>query len=181
MSGDAAGFRIVGARTIANSGFLRLDRLHVAAPDGTAVRREVVRHPGAVAVVPVVGEDVVLIRQYRAAVDALVLELPAGKLDVPGEPPETTARRELEEEIGYRPGKLEHLGSFYTGPGFTDEHMTLYLASGCTPVAMTPVGIEEQYAEVVRVPTAAVADLVASGEIRDAKTLVGLYAFLLRA
>ena len=142
--------------------------------------REAVRHPGAVAVVAVVGDDVVLIRQYRAPVDAMVLELPAGKLDVPGEDPALAAGRELEEEIGYRPGTLEPLSSFFTGPGFTDEHMTVYLATDCVAVASNPHGPEEIAAEIVRLRIDELATYIASGEITDAKTLVGLLAFLQR-
>lgn len=163
---------------MASSSFLRLDRLHVAAPDGTTFQREVVRHPGAVAVLPVVDGAVVLIRQYRAPVDAEVLELPAGKLDVPGEDPEVAAARELQEEIGYLPGRLEPLAAFYTGPGFTDEHMRVYVATGCTPTAARPHGPEERAAEIVHIPVDDLPALIAAGEVADAKTLVGLLAYL---
>ena len=94
------------------------------APDGDTFERDVVHHPGAVSVVPVVDEGtaVLLVRQYRAAVDRDLLEIPAGKRDVAGEPPELTARRELEEEVGMRAGRLEQLAEFYNSPGFCDEH-----------------------------------------------------------
>lgn len=137
-----------------------------------------VRHPGAVAVVPVVDDAVVLIRQYRAPVDTSLLELPAGKLDVPGEDPEITAARELEEEIGYRPGSLALLATFFTGPGFTDEHMRVYVATGCTPTRRHPHGPEEQAAEIVHVPVGDLPALIAAGDVADAKTLVGLLAYL---
>jgi len=90
--------------------------------------RDVVHHPGAVSIVPVLGEEVVLVRQYRAALDGLLLEIPAGKRDVPGEPPEVTAARELEEDIGYRSKDLVKLAEFYNSPGFSDEHSYVYLA-----------------------------------------------------
>ncbi len=137
-----------------------------------------VRHPGAVAVVPVVDGAVVLIRQYRAPVDAALLELPAGKLDVPGEDPEAAAARELEEEIGYRPGSLEPLATFFTGPGFTDEYMRVYVATGCIATPMHPHGPEEQAAEIVHVPVDDLPALIAAGDVADAKTLVGLLAYL---
>jgi len=133
-----------------------------------------------VCVVAVVDEAVVLIRQFRAPVDAMMLELPAGKLDIPGEPPERTAARELEEETGYRPGRLELIASFYTGPGFTDEHMRVFLATDCTPTAPHPHGPEEEAAEIVHVPIAELPALAASGEVADAKTLVGLLSLLHR-
>lgn len=173
-------FRIRGARTLHTTGFLRLEEVEVETPNGQMVRRQVVRHPGAVAMVAVVDDAVVLIRQYRAPVDEYVLELPAGKLDIAGEDPAVAAKRELEEEVGLRPNRIEELATFYTGPGFTDEHMTVFLATECAAVALEPHGAEEEYAEIVRVPVAELPHLLASSELRDAKTIAGLYAFLAR-
>lgn len=175
---DIPAFRIVGVRSLYETGFLHLERLDVEAPDGRRVSREVVRHPGAVAVVPVDGDDVVLIRQYRAPVDETLLELPAGKLDVAGEDPAEAAIRELEEEVGLRPGRLDVLSTFYTGPGFTDEHMTVYLARDCRPVPVTPHGVEEEHAEIVRIPIVDLPGMIADDRLSDAKTLVGLLALL---
>jgi ADP-ribose pyrophosphatase len=138
-----------------------------------------VGHPGAVAIVPVVDEHVVLIRQYRSAVDGPLLEIPAGKIDVPGEAPEKTARRELQEEVGFDAGSLRHLASIYTTPGFSDEVIHLYVASDLRRVAAVPHGAEEEAAQIVRVPIAKLRGLMTSGEICDAKTLVGLGMFLL--
>jgi len=121
---------------------------------------------------------VVLIRQYRAPVDQMMLELPAGKLDVPGEDPAAAAARELEEEIGYRPGSLEVLATFYTGPGFTDEHMTVYLASNCAEAPSRPHGPEEEAAEIVRVPVVDLPGMIARDEFADAKTLAGLLVYM---
>lgn len=163
---------------LAQTHFLRLDRLHVLAPTGAAVRREAVRHPGAVAMVPVVGDAIVLLRQYRAPVDAEMLELPAGKLDVDGEDPAAAAERELAEEVGLVPGRLELVAEFYTGPGFTDERMHVFVATDCRPVARSPHGPEEEAAEVVLVPLDDVPEMIAEGRIEDAKTLVGLLALL---
>jgi ADP-ribose pyrophosphatase len=152
-----------------------LDELDVVPPTGEPVTRIVVRHPGAVAVVPISGDRLMLIRQYRAAVDEELLEIPAGKLDVAGEPPLETARRELEEEMGFRAGRVEPLGSFYTTPGFSDELMYLYAAYDLDPGAASPVGPEEEAAEIVAVPLTEVPGLIANGEIRDAKTLIALW------
>ncbi len=179
--GEAHPFRIVGHRTVAVTGFLALDRLHVAGPGGRGVVRDTVRHPGAIAVIPMVGDDVVLIRQYRAPVDATVLEIPAGKLDQGiHESLEEAVHRELAEEVGLATAHLEELASFYTAPGFTDERITVFLALDCTPVDFAPDGPEEEAAEIVRVPLADVEALLDSGAVVDAKSLVGLGALLRR-
>ena len=143
-------------------------------PDGNQFERDVVHHPGAVVVVPVVDGDVILVRQYRAAIDAILLELPAGKRDVTDEPVEVTASRELEEEVGMRAGSLEKLAEFYNSPGFCDEHSYLFLATDLTPCATSFQGHEEQHMTVERVPLDRVPDLVSSGELVDAKSIIGL-------
>ena len=149
------------------------------APDGTEFSRDVVHHPGAVSVVPVLDEGgapvVVLVRQYRAAVDRDLLEVPAGKRDVAGEAPEVTAARELEEEIGYRAGRLEKLAEFYNSPGFCDEHSHVYLGLDLAPTETSFHGIEEHHMTLERVPLADVPALVAAGQITDAKTIIGLF------
>jgi ADP-ribose pyrophosphatase len=176
----ADGFEIIAERTVASAGFLEIHALDMRAPDGSVTERIAVRHPGAVGVVALDEGDVILIRQYRAAIGRALLEIPAGKLDVAGEPPIATARRELEEEIGMRPAVVEPILGFYTTPGFTNEHIELFLASDLTPVPHTPHGPEETAAEIVRVPLAGLAGLLASGEVLDVKTLVGLQWLLLR-
>lgn len=178
MAGSS--FEIVAIDRLLETGFLRIEGLDVRAPDGSIVRREVVRHPGAVAIVAVVQDAVILIRQYRAPVDAHVLELPAGKLDRPGENPGPAAERELVEEVGYRPGRLEQIASFWTGPGFTDERIIVFLATECEAVGATPHGPEEEDAEVLHVPVRALPAMLAAGEVEDAKTIVGLEALLRR-
>lgn len=145
------------------------------APDGASFERQVVHHPGAVVVVPLLDRDtVVLVRQFRAAIDGELLELPAGKRDVEGEPTETTASRELAEEIGYRPGRLHLLARFYNSPGFSDELSHLYLAEDLQPVGRSAAGIEEGHMSVHEVGLADVPRLIATGEIIDAKTIIGL-------
>ena len=170
----APGFRVVGTTPVSRAGFLSLETRHVVAPDGSTFDRHVVRHPGAVVVVPLDGDEAVLVRQFRAAVGSEVLELPAGKRDVPGEPPEVTAARELEEEIGCRAAAIEPLCEFYNSPGFTDEHTFVFLASGLTETGRAAVTHEEAEIEIVRVPLAAVDDLIADGTLADAKTIIGL-------
>ena len=150
-------------------------RASFSGPDGDTFEREIVHHPGAVSMVPLVEEGtVLLVRQFRAAVGSELLELPAGKRDVSGESPEATAERELEEEIGLRPGRLERLAHFYNSPGFSDEHSIVFLASELTPGRLDRQGVEERQMTVVRVGLAEVPELIASGAICDAKTIIGL-------
>jgi 8-oxo-dGTP pyrophosphatase MutT (NUDIX family) len=144
-------------------------------PDGDEVEREIVHHPGAVSVVPVLDDDhVVLVRQYRAALERELLEIPAGKRDVDGEPVETTANRELGEEVGLHAGALIKLVEFFNSAGFSDEHSTVFLGTQLEPVPMDLQGPEERYMTVERVPLDQVRSLIARGEITDAKTIIGL-------
>lgn len=144
-------------------------------PTGERFSREVVHHPGAVVVVPLAADgQVVLVRQFRAAVNAELLEIPAGKRDVDGEDPAETARRELMEEVGLEPGRLDLLARFYNSPGFSDEFSWCYLARELKEVGTDLQGIEERHMTVERVPLATVGDLIREGEIVDAKTIIGL-------
>jgi 8-oxo-dGTP pyrophosphatase MutT (NUDIX family) len=146
-----------------------------AGPDGDPFERDVVHHPGAVSAVPLLADGtVVLIRQYRAALDEDLLEIPAGKRDVAGEEPGVTAARELEEEIGMRPGRLELLAEFYNSPGFSDEHSYVFLAEDLVETATDLQGIEEEHLVVERVPLADIPAMIADGRLRDAKTIIGL-------
>ncbi|MDQ3978099.1 MAG: NUDIX hydrolase [Actinomycetota bacterium] len=144
-------------------------------PDGT-FERDVVHHPGAVDVVPVLDDDktVILVRQYRAAVDKELLEIPAGKRDVHGEPVEETARRELEEEIGMRAGRLDLLCRFYNSPGFSDEESYIFLARDLEECESSLQGVEEQHMTVERVSLDDVPALIAAGQLTDAKSVIGL-------
>jgi 8-oxo-dGTP pyrophosphatase MutT (NUDIX family) len=170
------GFRLLGEEIVHEGPVVRVARVTVAGPDRSTYEREVVHHPGAVAVVPVLddGTTVILVRQYRSALDDLVLELPAGKCDVAGEAAELTASRELEEEIGCRAGHLEQLCVIHNSPGFSDERVTIFLASRLEQGRATPHGIEEEHMVVEHVSLADVDTLVESGRITDAKTVVGL-------
>ncbi len=125
-------------------------------------------------VVPVVDGDVILVRQYRAAIDRELLEVPAGKRDVSDEPVELTAHRELEEEVGMRAGSMVKLAEFYNSPGFCDEHSFLFLATDLTPCATDFQGHEEQHMTIERVPLDSLADLVASGDLTDGKSIIAL-------
>lgn len=147
-----------------------------SAPDGSTFERDIVRHPGAVGVVPVIDEGtaVLLVRQYRAPFEMEVLEIPAGLRDVAGEPPDLTARRELEEEVGMRAGRLERLCEFWNAAGGSDEVTHVFMALDLDPCARSPQSVEEEYMRVERVSLDDVPSMIASGSLTDAKTIIGL-------
>lgn len=170
-----AGFHKLGERTIHRGHVIAVAAAEFEAPDGVRFERDIVHHPGAVAVVALHADSTVtMVRQFRAPLDGVLLELPAGKRDVAGEAPEITARRELEEEVGLRAGRLELLATFHNSPGFSDELALVYLASELTEVAPSRDGIEEQSMTVERVALGDVPGLIASAELRDAKSIIGL-------
>ena len=150
----------------------------VTLPNGLTVDLEVVRHPGAAAVVPLKEDGrVILIRQFRHAAGGFIYEIPAGKLH-PGEDPTVCAARELEEEVGYRVGKLELLSSIFTAPGFTDEVIHIYKATELT-VGRQQLDRDEVL-EVIEMPLSEAMSMIETGTIRDAKSIVGLQAVYLR-
>jgi len=168
-------FRIVGERVVYESRMLRVAVATVQGPEGPTFERDIVHHPGWVAVVPVdEAGQVTLVRQYRAAVGRWLLEVPAGLRDIDGEPPEETARRELAEEAGLACTGLELLTEVVNTPGCSDEGGLVFLATGLCEVPLDRQGAEEQHMDVLQVALAEVPDLIATGEITDAKTLVGL-------
>jgi 8-oxo-dGTP pyrophosphatase MutT (NUDIX family) len=176
-----AGFRLIDERPLATGAVIELKVGTFESPDGTRFERDVIRHPGAVTVVPLTDDDhVLLVRQYRAAVDAEMLEIPAGKRDVPGEATEVTAARELEEEVGRKAGRIELLGRFYNSPGFCDELSWSYLARDLSEVGNDLQGVEEQYLTVESVALDDVDAMIADGAIVDAKTIIGLTLALRR-
>jgi ADP-ribose pyrophosphatase len=168
-------FRVLSSSTLCDAGFLQLTRKRVAGPGGEEFDRHVVHHPGAVVVVPVDGDDhVLMVRQYRVAVGTALLEVPAGKRDVDGEAPEATAARELEEELGRVPGRLRKLCEFYNSPGFTDEYTHLFLATELEPRARAAVSAEEAAMTIERIALADVDALIVAREIVDAKSIIGI-------
>jgi ADP-ribose pyrophosphatase len=169
-------FRKLAEREVHRGRLISVAAARFAGPDGEEFDRDIVHHPGAVSVVPVVdGTDVVMVRQFRAAVERDLLEIPAGKRDVEGEAPERTAERELAEEIGMRAGRIEPLAEFYNSPGFADEHSFIFLALDMTEVgAPDPQGPEEQVMTIERIALADVPALIAKGELVDAKSIIGL-------
>jgi ADP-ribose pyrophosphatase len=142
-------------------------------PGGRIATREIVEHPGAAAVVAVTDDDmVILVRQYRKALERFLLEIPAGTLE-PGETPAACAQRELAEEAGYSADTMDLMLTFAPSPGLLTEEITIFRAGGLRPVARH-IQPEEEGLGVVVVPRSDIPDLLASGQVRDAKTLIGL-------
>lgn len=150
---------------------LRLDEVQLE--NGTSTKREIVEHRGAAAIVPIVDErSVVLVRQYRYAVCSELLEIPAGTLE-PGEAPEECAKRELEEETGFRCDEIKKIMEFFVAPGYSTERIHVYLAKGLAKSKMRTEEDEQIIIEILTIPKAL--EKVRLGEIRDAKTICALF------
>ncbi|HAY78520.1 MAG TPA: NUDIX hydrolase [Planctomycetaceae bacterium] len=165
---------------MANSILLKTSRFSVERVEYTTAagephQREVIRHPGAATIIPMVDDThICLIKNFRASVSQTLLELPAGTIDPP-EPPEVTARRELTEETGYEASEIRLLHRFYLSPGILDERMHVYLATGLTagPAAREPGELIEN----VILPFTEALTLIDDGTIEDAKTIAGLLMY----
>ncbi|UCB43315.1 MAG: NUDIX hydrolase [Dehalococcoidales bacterium] len=168
--------KTLSSRQVFNGGHLRLRIDTVRTADGGESTREIIEVGDAVVVIAVDDdENILLVRQYRKAVEMELLELPAGSID-PGEDADTAVRREMQEETGYLPGKVERLGGFYSTPGFCTEYLYLYLATELTSSqlhAEDTAGIS-----LVRMPVSEISSLLTSGKIKDAKSIAGLHMYL---
>lgn len=151
---------------------VRVDRVRL--PDGKESTREVVDHPGAVVIVPVLGEKILFVEQYRYPIEQVLLELPAGKLD-PGESPEECAKRELEEETGYKAKKLSYLGKIFTTPGFTTEVIHIFAAEDLEKTAQNTD--PDEFIDVKEVSIEEALSLLKNAEIEDSKTICALTQF----
>jgi ADP-ribose pyrophosphatase len=175
MSKASPPFRKLSETIVFDGSLIKVGSARFEAPDGSRFEREVVHHPGAVVVVPVTADrNVIMVRQFRAAVGGDLLEVPAGKRDVDGEPTDVTAGRELAEEVGRRAGRLDLMARFYNSPGFSDELTYLYLARDLDEVPYDRQGFEEQHMTVEEVALERAAEMVTAGEIVDAKSIIGL-------
>lgn len=151
---------------------LRVDEVEL--PDGKRAKRELIKHPGAVCVIAITDNGkIILVEQYRKALERPLVEVPAGKLE-PGEEPSFCAERELEEETGYRPGSIEHIQSFYTSPGFADELVHVFLAKELQKVEGGLVADEDEFVDLLEVTLEEAEELAKSERIFDAKTLWAL-------
>jgi len=170
-----SGFRRIESRSVHGWAVWDLRNVTVEAPDGGTFERTYVDSPGAVAVVAVHADgSVVLVRQYRAAYDSTMVELPAGMRDVPGEDPLVTASRELAEEAGLAAETWTHLGVCSSAPGITNSDVEIYMATGLSEVPFEPHGPEEINMTSESVPFATALEMVRGGVITDSKTVIGL-------
>jgi ADP-ribose pyrophosphatase len=162
----------ISDETVYEGHLITVHRKRVRLPDGREGLRELVLHPGAVAMVPLTSDhQVILVRQFRKAAERILLEIPAGTL-TPGENVEAAAVRELREEIGCRPGKLERLGGIFVAPGYSTEYIHLFLAQGLSRDPLYPD--HDEFIERVTLPFETALSKVLSGEIEDAKSISGL-------
>ncbi len=153
---------------------LRVDTVKLAS--GRQTKREIVEHSDCVAIVAIDSDDnVLLVRQFRKPAEKELLEIPAGGIEA-GEEPEDCVRREMREETGYLPRKVERLGGFYASPGYCTEYLHLFLATEISPARLIAEDTEE--IELVRVAISRIPELIASGAICDAKSIAGLLIFL---
>jgi len=153
---------------------LRVDTVKM--PSGRETRREIVEHSDCVAIVAIDADNnVLLVNQFRKSVERELLEIPAGGIE-PGEDPVATVRRELQEETGYLPRKVERLGGFYSTPGYCTEYLYLYLATDLVPSQLRAEDTES--ISLVRAPVSQISSLIASGSICDAKSIAGLFTYL---
>ena len=171
------GFRHLGDETIASLYRIDVVRARFEAPDGSTFEREIIRDKQVVAMVPLLadGRSVLMVRQYRGAIDAEQLEIPAGLCDVDGEDdPLATARRELAEEAGKAAGSFDLLVQSYMSAGISDELVRIYLATGLTDVPDDRQGVEEEHMSVEEIALADVPAMIADGRLTDAKSIMGL-------
>ncbi|WP_175991139.1 NUDIX domain-containing protein [Bacillus sp. Marseille-Q1617] len=162
--------KTLNSETIYQGKIIDLKVDEVELPNGKTSKRELIKHPGAVAVIALTPEGkIVMVEQYRKALEKSIVEIPAGKLE-PGEEPIITAARELEEETGYGCERLEHLISFYTSPGFADELVHLYIAKNITPLEEARELDEDEFVDLIEVTVEEALGLIKEKRIYDAKT-----------
>lgn len=172
MKNDQLSETILNEETVYQGKFLKVTHAEVSLPNGHTSGRDMVRHPGGVVIVAIGEEDeVYLEHQYRTPLDTVIVELPAGKRE-PGEAPELTARRELKEETGLVARHWEKLGEIITTPGFSDEVLHLYLATGLTREADEKD--EDEFVEIFTMPFGQAYEKAMRGEFPDGKTVAGL-------
>jgi ADP-ribose pyrophosphatase len=169
------GFKKTSESQVYAAHIFAVHHLELTDPDGKPFDRVIVRHPGAVTVIPIdESGQVTLVRQYRSAVDRLVLEAPAGTRDVGGEPPEITAHRELGEEAGLEADEMTLLMATFNTPGISDQYTYIYLATGLHQRETGRVGAEEAWMSIEHIHLDQIDDLIADGSLVDETTVLGL-------
>lgn len=164
--------KILSTRQIYDGKIVKLAVHDIELPDGNTSMREMITHPGAVAIVALDEQDhVLLVRQYRMGAGQTMVELPAGTLE-PGEPPEVAAARELREETGFRPGKLERIGGWYVAPGYTTEYIHLFIATDLTEAPLETD--DDEFIESLRVPFNDALAMVDRGDFGNSTGVAGL-------
>lgn len=172
--------KTISEQTIYEGKVIDLKIQEVELPDGKKSKREIVKHPGAVAIIAITEDGkILLVRQFRKAMDRILVEIPAGKLER-GEEPLETAKRELEEETGFVAETLRHLTSFYTSPGFADELIHIYLTENVKKGAGSKQMDEDEFIDVLEVGLEEMEQLVVDQQIYDAKTIYAVNYLQLR-
>jgi len=167
---------VISSKTVFKGDILNVRIDEIRLPDGSTTTREIVEHGDAVAVVPIDNDgNILLVKQYRRAAGRDLLEIPAGGIE-PGENPEETVRRELQEEIGYLPKKISGMGGFYASPGYNVEYLYLYLATDLVPAKLHAEDTDS--IEVVPVPLKKITDYIKAGKICDAKSIAGILYYM---
>ncbi len=150
---------------------VRIDTVEL--PDKKYSKREIVEHPGAVAIVPITREDeIVFVKQFRKATETVLLEIPAGKLEI-NEQPVECAKRELKEETGLDAEKMEYIFDYFSSPGYTNEKIHIFIATGVIPGEATPE--DDEYIDVVKININEAMDMIHNGTIKDGKTIIGIF------
>jgi ADP-ribose pyrophosphatase len=164
--------KTLSSRRVYDGRVIKLDVLDIELSNGQKSMREIVKHPGAVAIVALDDQrNILMVRQWRMAAERAMLEIPAGTLN-PGEEPLACADRELQEETGQRAGKLEPMGAFFVAPGYTTEKIHLFLATGLTDSRL-PMD-DDEFIELEHIPLEEAVRRVTTGEIEDGKTITGV-------
>ncbi|MFD0770802.1 NUDIX hydrolase [Bacillus sp. CGMCC 1.60114] len=166
--------RTIATEPIFDGRIIKVRVDEVVLPNGETSKREIVKHPGAVAIIAITDDEkIVLVEQYRKAMEKALVEIPAGKLE-PGEKPEATAIRELEEETGYICDNMELITSFYTSPGFADEIVYVYAATGLKKKEDKADLDEDEFVELMEVSLEEALQLIKEQRIHDAKTMFAI-------
>ncbi|MCJ7839396.1 NUDIX hydrolase [Lederbergia sp. NSJ-179] len=163
--------KTIQSKEIFNGKIIQLKVDDVELPNGKLAKREIVKHPGAVGIVPITKDGkILMVEQYRKPLERSLLEIPAGKLE-PGEEPKTTAERELEEETGYRAKQMNELTSFYTAPGFSDEIIHLFIATDLEKVEHPLPGDEDEFVDLYEIELETAIRFMEEKRIYDAKSV----------